>query len=681
MRMTMRRGGIIAATVLGGLALVMMATTAWVWWRSRASTAVASWGPILRAERPDGELSQEAALRAFTLYFGEPQRPSRRSRRHAPFCGSEALRQVYRHWDTLSEPQRDRVVATLQRYDQGAPALGQILVSGGDSAQRRAAVEYVSEAIAALQARLGIGLQGEPVVRILPGDAEGDLAFADGFIDGPLGVRLFDLRLIGNRPSRAQRCRVTLGVDLIERARPQEVRTIVGHEVFHCFQHQLFAGTVAQFYQRREQGTQPGGLGWIVEGTAAWAGNTLGEGPDRYAAPRWDEYFTGVDGDGNRVMLPADAFFLFQSFYPAFTFWDALHRGGHDLWAMMPELVNAPSAQAAYARALRGVDLHLVSRWTSGALRRRGWDPAWYTREGTGLTDAVNGQRVPTEAAALRGDAPEEVTVGARPGVQRIVRVPIALEAVAVVEAQVSGVGHVTLQGREDYAFVSDGTARWCVRREGCACPPGQRLRGAPLRAAPGVAEATVAVLGGPGGNTRVVLSGTRLDRFLAAQCEPDTAPPPTTTEHDPCLVGTWHIDRANELARARRSWPREVTVTGVRGDLTLRFDARGQGEVAFRNYCVETRMQAGVPLSTRTIFNGGGAGAWRTASQQLYTDGFRPAVTVTAEVTLNGQRMTAPVPAHDAFARAALPHRSPYSCSEGLLVLRQGAETILYRR
>ncbi len=113
-----------------------------------------------------------------------------------------------------------------------------------------------------------------------------------------------------------------------------------------------------------------------------------------------------------------------------------------------------------------------------------------------------------------------------------------------------------------------------------------------------------------------------------------------------------------------RATFPAQVRVRAVRGDLQLRFDGRGGGGAYFNRYCVETETASEPPMQQRVIFDGQGVGRYTASSGRLSTRDFVPSLQVHAEVTVAGRRLDIPVPTDDAIARAAVPSVGGYTCS-----------------
>jgi hypothetical protein len=145
-------------------------------------------------------------------------------------------------------------------------------------------------------------------------------------------------------------------------------RAIIAHEVFHCAQDEHF-GTVAQEARVPQ---------WVIEGGAAWAGNTVGRewnGADKPRGGDWNGWLQRPETDlGIRE-------------YTAIGFFSLLEQSGVDVWQRMDDVLRAGGAGGdfpAYGAATAGVTDAFFAPWGPGFVRQPSRGAAW-DLQGPGL--------------------------------------------------------------------------------------------------------------------------------------------------------------------------------------------------------------------------------------------------------------------------------------------------------
>ncbi len=517
-----------------------------------------------------GVVPRDVALQAWAMTVGPmPGAIAPRDDGSAPSCGYSPMLWVLSHWDTLSAEQRQAVEARFRgerpraarawRVDEAMAASVPGLTNDpaqctlqqsapwteAEKAQMRQTVQGL---IAEISRRTGHTFRDQIEYRFV------DRRYLGGPRDGACGgtpaqaflttATNFATRLLTSEQSLAAQteCAVEFGKLVIEE--PALSRSLVAHELVHCFQHDVFEGTVFQWQQRNE--LRPGDSNapqpsnplsrsrqWIIEGSAAWIGEELASGTE-FSRYWWRSYLQGwfVDPPGTSRLTRAE--------YNAIGFYAHLHSRGAPVWGRVFEGVNADSREF-YDSLTRSAPegRHALATLTSSAFNNT-WGPSW--------TQA--GQRVPNdhrEAAPQRElGAGHVADFDAEPMTQVARRYAFGANVSLV---RIVGEGHATVAFEGQGERIGEGSWTWdyCFSANGCRCPNGDPM--------PGTSSNTVAV---PRGELTVTGAGatwdpTRMQISAFNACNeppPDAGRPalapivePEVTGQDRCLVGRWRLD------------------------------------------------------------------------------------------------------------------------------------------
>lgn len=444
------------------------------------------WSTALDASGPDGTFSKDAALTLFALAFGGmPGVETPPGPRGDIRSGTLALRTVLAHETELTDAQRDRLAEVRSLPDETADENPMVVEPIGfmrvpstapPSKPPDAAARHLLEAMGKqirqdISARIGGDIPG--VIRLVYDPRNPD------------AVGMADPVFTADRYSG---CTVHLYQGAFDEGR--DPATTIAHEMVHCFQY-------AAYVTEHAMDDVPG---WIIEGSAEWAGASL-VGPDRLELQLWPEYLTNPATD------------LRKRKYDAIGFYAHLDETGHSPWAAFRSMwVAGASADAVFA-ASGATDPAFLETWAASTTRRSPLGPEWDTT-GPGITaDAAK----PTALSV--GKQPVDVT--ARPYALGLYDLQINTDLVLF-----SIAGHGMLADGSVNTIVSDATL-YCTRAGGCACPDGPSPD--PPVAALDASGASLALSGGTQGT-----NGTVKGLDLTDICSPSTSAPAAL---DPCTL------------------------------------------------------------------------------------------------------------------------------------------------
>ena len=289
-------------------------------------------------------------------------------------------------------------------------------------------------------------------------------------------------------------CEFHIEPELAVIADVKSVQASMAHEMFHCFQDELL----------HNNGRTDKGLPlWIIEGSAAWAGEAA-LGPSNVGRGHWEFYLLSPDQN------------LFSRSYSAIGFYEHLVSVGISPWSVMDKMLLAADSDSAFT-ASGAPAPGFMDTWASGLLRDSTIN-GWWNEPGRWQTKAT------FEPAHLIIGVGDTVTLSAKKVSNQIVRITATAD---VVEAQIKG--HARSHGNIDVIGL-DG--RWLCTRESkvCECPPGQVRKDNRFFEAQGP-EFPVGVSGdlNAAGGT---LTGHSMDEF----CKPGPSVAPSTGS--PCTTG-----------------------------------------------------------------------------------------------------------------------------------------------
>lgn len=646
------------------------------------------WRSVARGVAPDGTVSYETALQAFAVAYGPvPGAAGGAADSSVPFCGTEILRWLAGHAGRLNEAQRRAVVERLRAtrpppiaaqltWHQSAQELWHADWYNQDNflhafrttftesdytptREERAAFDAAVAEARALFARLsGVATSFtlNPIFRRSWCLGEPGTCFPG------VGAEALVIPNHGNEAMSTLRvCHVRIGLRALRDLAAGDAggKSVLFHELFHCHQYANFPGTFATWADAAS--TSP----WWIEGAAAWVGEAAVHGSNGAYARDWWSYY-----------LATQPWSLFGSQYDAIGFYETLARQGVDVWSKVLPLLNR---QGNFARLEFMVDsgTSRLDAVTSAAHRNAALGAPWTLNSPLIPSDQRAG-RAPQDRGILhRGNA---MSVVAFPGQQQLNRWNFG-EGVTFVYLTGGGIGRATFGPNLEQSFGPGVLQMWC-REPPCTCPDGSNPRGVPAVAVPGSAALVLAHTGNFRSDGEVMVRAmTREEACGAPDAAVDAPPPPDRC--DPCLDGTWHIDKDNEREALRRVVPQATF--HLRGDVTLRFacgDRSARGE--YHQFCIDLTMPGAAGFTTRVIANGPVTARYRTAPPTFASDDVNIAATFRAGVLMNGVFRQVPVP-FDRSMFTAVPAGSRYRCSADTLEFDiptpSGPRLLRYRR
>lgn len=487
-----------------------------------------AWEAALTGITDDGAVPLGVALQAFSLALAPLPGVELESNLAAGtdhlLSGTGAVNWVLRHWDDLTAAQQQAVGNIL--VDPASPDSG--TSSGSASAiatvDRGAVPVVVAVALksqptvagspVAAEPQTKTGCWGQPLVDRDSAGAEvyrPELDELTGEIEARLGVSMqIPVFLVVETKARvnaaaytwsnpidcqsnqAAQCTIHLNPGL-EMDGPHEVRAILAHELFHCFQFQYLGMHASDLPP------------WIGEGMAAWVGEDLAGG-SLMSARWWKSYLT----------QPTKA--LFAREYDAIGFYAHADETGADPWLSALAVMDAFEGNAAFDVAVGTVAEQFLGSWPSGYARMPDLGSAWDTSmPGITSDQPTIPNRTIGAGAVLR--------LSTSAGTNRVVSLQFAAD---LIEIATDGHARITDGYSDDVVL---GGASYCIRPGGCACPGGGD--GGSL-APPLNPEAMVALTGGTAAASAEV-------RGRSIRCEEDPGADKSLVES--CVVGTWHTD------------------------------------------------------------------------------------------------------------------------------------------
>ena len=283
------------------------------------------------------------------------------------------------------------------------------------------------------------------------------------------------------------RCVITIGPSgEAYLAKPAAYRTLITHEVFHCFQLQL-GGYLAYTGKRIVNGAEVkvSDRNWMYEGSAHWAACEVAPDPDVSYIPDAVDAF---------IVTPETP--LFERSYEAVALFRLLTARGIDLWSRWPSIVSASGDAATFAAL--GAETALDS-WASFTFREPARGTAWDLN-----TRCVTsgGPRTPRSQIALTDGQSAAVKTAAF----TTEAYKISSDA-DVVTFRLRGRARLAAEGIDETDLADRS---YCTDPGGCRCPrsAGPVPEPPPLGGAP----ALLALTGATGGTSGEVLGRTIYD-------------------------------------------------------------------------------------------------------------------------------------------------------------------------
>lgn len=390
----------------------------------------------------DGTIPLDLALDLFAAGFGPIDGGEADAVGLPVLSGTMAVRGLMRHWDELTTEQRATVDAIF-----GARAGRRDLGSG--------AVAAVQSAVPALQMEPTESIRG---ITALVAEVQAELedllgrrlsvpieAGASDAVEDPK-YQAFTWANIGGRHVAAGRmdaCEIDVlqpSWDVID---TPQFRTLIAHEVMHCFQYEGAGGVAAV----------ANGPAWVVEGGATFAGVAVA--PTDYFDDRWDQWL-------REPGMP-----LHKRAYDALGVFAVAEQEGADVWQHLVPLLQADGTTAGldllferpHGEALTAIARRLVREPRVGPA----WDsrgPHITTTQGAIGIVLFTGASIDEEATILPF-ATAPYTIGFEAGSE-------------VVDVAVfGGRGMIGVPGGATEEVGAEFLRRYCVRGF-CECPGGR---------------------------------------------------------------------------------------------------------------------------------------------------------------------------------------------------------------
>ncbi len=502
LRSPRRRRAAFVAVILTIILAGAIGGAAWVRFRDVADQATASaWQRVLDRIAPDGKVSFETALDAFSLAVGPlPGVAMPAGRRERIPSATGAIRWLGGYRDRLTDAQR----AAVDRYlapDPGAtrvePSSASVWTSptvalAAYREPRSAAVEphartlveeqflrYLDDARGKIARRLGRGLNLPYTLAINEEQETDDHAYTlphFGLLD---------------RGAPAE-CEFRVNPSMFEPGFGEaEFRASMAHEMFHCFQVARMSGA-AQWTSTLE--SRP----WLIEGSAAWVGEDLG-GPSKIGLIWWDLY------------LQRPEVSLFKREYLAIGFYLHMVERNVDPWVHLDKMMYAGNEVAYHEAADPGGDPFLDT-WASGQVRERALGEAWLAQGpwSTAAHAPVTSLIVPVDAVR---------PIDAAPYTAEDYRVTTPAEIL-----HVQPEGHVRMADGAGFDAVVTVPLLLCVAGAACACPAGMTDTGPTFIT---VSQPIAVALTGAVGGASLIMRG----ESFKDRCEPAASGPRASSQ------------------------------------------------------------------------------------------------------------------------------------------------------
>ena len=439
-------------------------------------------------------------------------------------------------------------------------------------------------------------------------DAGGDVASTEDFGSPPAG------------------CWILIDKKAIEDLDNDVIRSVLAHEVFHCFQ-RSFGGRPIEVHRNRSD--------WIKEGQAEWVGEDIA-GPTHEAAGFWDDWLLGTT-DG-----------LFGRSYDAIGFYSDLEANGIDPWSIFDPVLAASEGGdiAAFDAAVGATGTDFLSTMAKALVRERPLGDEW-EQTGSGLPGTNGSEKVlvtpeKTEEAGTRASGRCGLGCAGRSAIERTVPLEDYSTKPYTLELDGDLVQIVTTAPQGALGF-RDGTSvttapgvvqNICLRPDGCVCDDGGRpFGGAAL------------VQQEPGKVGFAIASPTKQAVSVAfGSIARDDACAVGHAGLDHCLLGTWMLDLPTLTETLQGRFAESGADVEALGHGTLTFHASTY-ESDLQLELVATNDISGVgPVEAHVKITGGGRARYEADGFGILQEGVATDFAVDVSVNVGG-RSVANVP------------------------------------
>jgi len=613
--------------------------------------------PILREQ---SGLTKEFALAQFVAYFGPMESaPEYTYDNSMPIFATAAVAEIMRF---ESELEPDVIAEIYQKLIPVKPASQQNLnqsVGQIANAVQTNAIDTENQTLARdiakdLSSRFGRSLQKEIEVASMESThflGRGSDSSTAYVVVEPLialrnminsGMSIDDLVF-----DSVDSCWIVINED--EEAKPsfddlsdRDKRMIIAHEVVHCFQTEIWAD---QRFISND---------WIIEGTAAWAGEDYVDGSDMSKAFWWPDY-------------EQPNYALLNQSYSALGFWSHVdNTPGFDLWSKLPTIYESTNGVTTddFSFVFDLIGSNVYETWAPGRARRSDWSPVWNSIGVGGRTKRVQPELLsesekvlePGETALLKLESKTSVNGG--PTILQLKT--DAFGGIGWEQQNVDLILEAPELGRQ--------IVNICVTKEECVCENGTALEGYDNVRDTDGSDVTIAIASG---KSATIFQHEYVD--VRANCPMDTIIPdqPEIRGMDSCVVGTWALDMAHYSAQ-------RTAESTVGGQAILEYRKDGNAADNIKLTFTTTTIVDGKELTSVVTDSGKVTWQWSTLGNKLFRDGAVARIDRNEVVTLDGVVTRTEMSNLDSGPTDS---SNTYTCSEEHLVVNPGASSTLGMR